>query len=466
MNVQLPGVNPIRLDGIQNDKTFTSKTLDLQFGQMLKAVVAINPQEGQLLLKLNGNLLQARSNQTFHAGEVLTLKVGGNPKEIILTVLDRDNRQAILQQAMRQSLPAQKPAQQFLNQLQQLAQGQASKTLSLPTAVHKASAQLLNNIASLSQIRQGPGLEQAVKDMGMFLEKKLLNNSQPQLQQLNQDHKALLLQLKQVVNKALEQHQQATKSEGQNNNSTHATKTDPTRQTALPLTSANKQNSATNKTTSTPNREATSAQNSNKTQYHGAQNQLGVMKSSVHKSLSLPLPGAKPQPIKHEHIATIKSDNPVQLLEGMKEQITQTLARIQSHQLSSLPQDSGVAQQFLFELPVKVGNKIDVLPFLIEEEEQNTATDDKNKKSWSVMLALDLDNLGEMQVKVALHDTQVSVNFWSTTAQTADLIARKQGQLKSELANEALELKSLHCHQGLVESNIDSKAITLLDIKA
>lgn len=475
MNLQLPGINPLRLDGIQNDKAFTAKALDLQVGQLLKAVVAINPQEGRLLLKFDGNLLQARSNQSFHAGEVLTLKVGGNPKEIILTVLDRDNRQAIVQQAMRQSLPVQKPAQQFLNQLQQLTTGQDSKQLPLPPAVLKASSQLLNNIAKLSQVQQGAGLKQAFEDIGIFLEKKLLTQKQVQHNSASHDHKALLLQLKKAVNSALEQaklevSQEKTKPHNlrtpMNNTHPQGPLNNLTQKVALPFTTSDKQVGSDNKAAASAPRQDTAAKATDNVQQTRPEQKLAVMKSSVHKSLSLPLPGAKPQPIKHEPLAPINGDNRLQMLEGLKDQLTQTLARVQSHQLSSLGQETGVQNHFLFDLPVKVGNKIDVLPFLIQEEESNSTAEEQHKKTWSVMLALDLDNLGEMQIKVQLHDTQVSVNFWSINEQAATLIRNKQERLKSELANEELELKCLHCHQGLVESNIDSKAITLLDIKA
>lgn len=185
------------------------------------------------------------------------------------------------------------------------------------------------------------------------------------------------------------------------------------------------------------------------------------------KHASLPLSGATPQPIKNDASPLAADQNPKQLLQNLKEGVSHALSRLQANQLSTLIKHPLPLPTFLLDIPVNINDKqTELIPFLIKEEEPNAGEDEENgKKHWSMMLALDMDNLGPMQVKVSLNHDKVNVSIWSDSADTKTLFESKDKILKLALMAEQLSIGNIAYHQGLQENNIDKSTINLLDLK-
>ena len=105
-----------------------------------------------------------------------------------------------------------------------------------------------------------------------------------------------------------------------------------------------------------------------------------------------------------------------------------------------------------------------MIPMLIEEKESDL-NPYKNKKVWSVMLAMELENLGALQVKVSLVDSQIQVNFWSGNQNTLHLLDTHQESLKQDINSLGLTLEDFNTFFGLKENEILSTQASLLDIK-
>jgi flagellar hook-length control protein FliK len=178
----------------------------------------------------------------------------------------------------------------------------------------------------------------------------------------------------------------------------------------------------------------------------------------------LPLKGALPQPIKTPALP-VDLNQPNNLAETLKDSVTQALARVQANQLSSIPKDPTTQPSFLVDLPVSIDeNSAEVIPMLIEEEEAHSG-EECEKNTWSITLALDMENLGTLQVKVSLIADKIDVNIWADLEETRQLFEQKNYLLADALQQENLLIRTLAYHLGLQENEIETESFNMLDIK-
>ncbi len=501
MLIDIPGIQTYKLSAGQELKLLQPNQ-GLVVGEVLKAVVISAIGEGKLMLNLDGANINAKTAHQFVPGEELKVKVDKQDGQIILKVQGQKFSESILNQAIREVLPKQVPATKLLNISNVISQLPNNMQSKLPIEVTAQLKQITSQLPSLNQITNSSGLKSVIQNSGVFLENKLASiagSDKPILntQNISQDFKGQLLkllnvlkvQISQVSMQPTAQEQQTTISKDIASllgKSPQETTTLTSKQTEL-LENASRLKRAANFIRSTnfvqplikllptisPSTLAANIinQHNNKAQAKqtppSTNNVLNNNQNSKNliKHASLPIKGAIPQPISNNQTKIDLNQPPHQLLQILKDEVKNVLSRIQANQLSTLVKDPATMPTFLIDIPVKVNEtKVDVMPVLIEQEESSTS-DNENKKNWAITIALDLENLGPMQLKVNLQNDKVNINIWSKLSETKDLLEQKNYILEDSLKQDNIEVENLSYHKGLKENNIDKATINLLDLK-
>ncbi len=178
--------------------------------------------------------------------------------------------------------------------------------------------------------------------------------------------------------------------------------------------------------------------------------------TSLQNTLQSPIKGSLPYPIKnHEPRLEAKPS----LIKLVQELATQMLSRITSQQLNSLTTNFSSDTCLMLDLTTKLGQSIHSIPVLIEKNNSNKANLD------SIMMALDLENLGAIQIKVSKVKGKISLQIWSNNSLTNDLLSLNDALLKKRLKNLHVKLITFY-HLGLnLETNSTLSQPSLLDLK-
>lgn len=522
MLIDIPQLQTLRLPAGQELKLIEpSKAFEV--GQILKAVVVASVGENKLMLNLDGANINAKSSEHFLPGEALKVKVEKQDGQFIFRIQNRQLSQEVINQALRQILPKQTTPTNALAIINQIIPKLNNNELSLPPALQQQLQSIVKSLPTINQISQGQGLQQAIQQSGVFFENQLLQGKAPSI--ATHDLKAQLLQLNQALSQslpstpttatqstgaALTQQNQSVEKEIANLLGKNANELAPLKQTQHLDTASRLKQAATvirannfyqpaatgtlkspesltqnivkqfakaslspmltNSTALPPQPKSNQGPNTQSPlanhQYTSVPTQANQHpKAAYLKHTSLPLQGTFPQPIKvPANVANLDLQQTRQLIEFLKEETTNSLARIQANQLSSLPREATQMPSFLLDLPVNIAaDKTQVIPIKIEEEANNGS--DQEASIWRLSLALDMENLGPVQLTVSLAANRISVNIWSEQAQTKTLFEQNNQQLHQALAEENLQVANITFQQGLQENNIDAKTLKLLDIE-
>jgi hypothetical protein len=143
-------------------------------------------------------------------------------------------------------------------------------------------------------------------------------------------------------------------------------------------------------------------------------------------------------------------DNSVKLLIGLLKHLDGAVARIQTHQLASLPQEESGRQMWQFELPVRNGEEINQFHIRIGREEGGNSPEDET--FWSLTLHMNLSELGPMRVQLRLQGENLSTLIWSQRSDTNQRILSHLGELRSAYEQRGLLVQRLEAHVGLAEN--------------
>ncbi len=136
-----------------------------------------------------------------------------------------------------------------------------------------------------------------------------------------------------------------------------------------------------------------------------------------------------------------------QLLAQTMQQTEGSLARIQLHQLASLPPEEGPRQVWQFELPIQQPNGYD--NFLVRlEQEEGGDRDRKGGQIWRLALNFDLDPIGPVTARLTLQENNVSANFTAEKGQSAKLISERLPLLDEAMTRAGLNVTHLSAQQG------------------
>jgi len=377
-----------------------------QAGQRLQA--RIIPGEPSLL-RIDGKLLPLNLPPLpAQAGQDLRLQVIDPGQPVALRVLDI-SAPSVSQQALRDALPRQLPLPLLLAQLQAIADD--SRGSKLPAEVLQQVRQILDRLPRHDSAGRAEGLQQALANSGIFLEARLaeaLRTNQPfaqTAQQLSGDLKGGLLGLLSLL----------------------LGLRIPTGATA-PST-------------------------------HGAQKHPA--------DAPPPLPNSQPfaQPRMPTSAASLLNLGLPQQLQELLRQIDGSLARIQLSQLAANNEDDG-RRSWLLDLPLRHGDQLDLLQIRIDEERGGKGRG--SGSLWSITLAIDLDGLGEIHIRVTLTGGVVSATFWAGDDRAAELFKQHLGELQQRLQAAGLRVGNLSARHGSPQTAADRPALpyVLLDEKA
>lgn len=134
-------------------------------------------------------------------------------------------------------------------------------------------------------------------------------------------------------------------------------------------------------------------------------------------------------------------------LETLTKDTDAALARITTQQLLSLPEHSADAPQWIFDLPLRIGERVDVLHLHVFREKH--PRDAQNSPAWCVRLSFDLSTLGKVATLVTLYADRVSISIWAQQPATAQMFEQHLTTLQTELQDAGVNIGRLHCECGV-----------------
>lgn len=133
-------------------------------------------------------------------------------------------------------------------------------------------------------------------------------------------------------------------------------------------------------------------------------------------------------------------------LEILAKETDAALARITTQQLLSIPEHRSDAPQWIFDLPVRSGDRVDIFHLHVFREKH--PRDPKQPPAWCVRLSFDLATLGKVGALVTLFASTVSVAIWAQQEVTARLFTHHLTALRNELQTAGIAISHLHCECG------------------
>lgn len=423
-------------------------------GQTLQAIV-VNPgnKNQSITLKIDAHIISAQNIQTPSVppfkGQNLKLEVITLTPSPILKVLS-EAKIDLKNEALRNLLPKQAAYPPLLASLYALSAAKATQfSERIPSPLQKIINKFIDRLPTQSSVSSPQGLKSDLRNSGIFFEQKALQkNMADKPLEFTKDFKAGLLTL------ASEIKQQMAKNESGNRR---------------PLTPLNLQVqggiSQSNKPGGTPQQ----------TNLTSSLNILEPKQTIEGKPLAVSLSGTEktpPPPMLHTPvIAQGRSLDSLpallgtgSLLSELFELVDSTLSRLRLTQLANTQADINNLV-YLFELPVKNQNGIDVINLKLEQENSNQGNN--KQQSWDITLAFDFAELGPVYAHIILRGKKVNTNITSEQSTTKLLFEKHIDKLTESLTTAGLEIDNICCSQGKPEQrNTKTHINPILDTRA
>ena len=133
-------------------------------------------------------------------------------------------------------------------------------------------------------------------------------------------------------------------------------------------------------------------------------------------------------------------------IRGLYSKIQSAIARLSLLQVNTAENFFRGEHMWQLEIPVKHTEAVEIISITIENEQKQPQHKDKN--TWVVNLALDLPQLGPIQVRISLFKQGFSSCFWSESPKALRLIEGQFETLRTKLEQQGLKTLSLCCQQG------------------
>lgn len=366
-----------------------------QLGQILQAKI-LSADVQNLKIDIKGQTYEAKTpnNFQFRTGETLTLKVDNNQTVPTLKVLERDGKPPAVflrDQILRHSLPKTGDVKPLLQQIATVKQN-LSQLNEKPPEFLRQPLNDLNKLGTTKEnISQSNGVNKAIQDSGLFLEKKIADVVK-QLPPQQQNNAALLKPLL----SAIQQSDQKSVLSNLLNQLNSFTKVEPI---VLEQTQTLQQSKQV----------ANEQQSQNQTQ----------AKSNIQTELQL-----------------------LTELKQMTKNMQTALASIETNQARAIVTDDKPQVNWVMDIPIKDKFDLDLLHLEIKERE---ALDKENRKktSWSVMIKLELEQAGEIYARLVYEDKHISASLWADNPQTYRFMNHYLDILRNNLTDHDIEIDQL-----------------------
>jgi len=151
-------------------------------------------------------------------------------------------------------------------------------------------------------------------------------------------------------------------------------------------------------------------------------------------------PGPEPDPANQQAQSHFKQ------LAELGRQLEGAIARIQTHQLASLPQDDPTRQVWQFELPLRHQEQLDMFQFSVSRE--GASARDEATAQWHLTLQMNLQPLGPMRVHLQLQGKALATVFWAERKGTMQLLERHLPELQQAFEQADLEVTKLQAYRA------------------
>lgn len=154
-----------------------------------------------------------------------------------------------------------------------------------------------------------------------------------------------------------------------------------------------------------------------------------------------------------QNVSVVSKDNVASLqnitlreeaMQTFLRQVETSLTHLQQTQLQNLNDSQAGRPMWLFELPIKDGNDIDVFNIKINEEEESQ-TEDRENKIWNVTLEFNFERLGAIRSHIKLQGEHISAMFYSENSETLSLFDKNVELLRSRLRHNGLNIGNIEC---------------------
>lgn len=348
---------------------------------------------------LAGRQLSLESSQPLPLGSLLSARVQGAQALQFLPLTSR-----LDQLDLSRQLASQQSRQGSLEGLFSALQG-AGRGQAVSPELQQAVDKLLAALPDVRQLGNAKGVAQAMQQSGVFLEAQLLRGTAG----LPQDLKANLLRLIAQL---------------------------------LPAQNG----TAASVLGNLPGNALVGASNLAQALPAFVRNALGVLGQTGGRT---PPPISFPLPSRLAHQLEEDGD-----LESLLKLAAAAVARLQTHQLSSLSQnevlpDGTLLNTWQMEIPMRQQQQLVPLQVRIQQEERQAGEREQEREMlWRVELAFDLAPLGPVQAQATLNQGSIASQLWAERSSTASLIERELSHLRQRLNDAGLTVGELSCTQG------------------
>lgn len=357
--------------------------------------------------------------KTYKIGDKLMMDViNTKPLSIQLRAEPALSREQLIVDRLRQLLPQLTLSPASLDKVLATANKQQ-----LPIAVQAAVQQLVENTLDKSAVTQTNALKQALSTSGVFTENKLLKMPEG----MNQDFKVNVTRVLNILEEVIVQVQNQSDAKPINKL--------PAQVLSALLAQGKSPNQLLNVLLSgqkLPSNNVVQTVLSAITD----QQQATALIQLLTKSLT------------HQQQAVLASSRqtPLQLSELMAlfKDVDSVHKKLQFNQLTMLkePETTNVAASWLFDLPIKDKQNVDLLQLQIDKQKKQAEHDDEH---WQVQLCLDTQNLGPVQASVSLFGEDVKVIIRAERAESAELLEENLPLLNVALAKLNVSISHMSC---------------------
>lgn len=405
-----------------------------QAGVIKATVISSTPstktgQEQTFTLRLQSStqgLLDVIANKPMAAGTVVHIIIGED-KRLKITVLPSNNtknaaapttqttagesttnqRQVVIDTALRQALPQQQPIKRLLPLLHSFIQQAPGNT---PKPLLNQVMQLLASFPNPEKLQDPKTLKQSIYNSGLFLEAKLATATKTSPPSLDKDIKA---QLQQLIEQSYHHLKNRTQGETQQN----------------------------------PNRPQ------------------GLSTQTVHaffQSLKSSTPSKSPT---HSDSAEVLLRQLSKQLLSSLARIQFHQIDSASYKTGGISDTQSPLNTWVMDIPIVNGKHIDNLELHINHEQHTEKNTEEKIKQWTILLMFDLHKLGKMQVQLQVVDKTVAACIWSEISSTHKTVQRDLATLQENLTLAGVNVKKIDCMLGLPTVKTSTLQQQLVDIR-
>lgn len=359
----------------------------LKLGQIVDAVTLSNSNQGHVSLRIGEAVFKASTNIAFQQNAHLSLEVVQVQPHLLLKLISSPAGSvatSALQDAMISWLPQQRGIAPVLAEL--IHQVLTGRKSLEQQSTRALVNALINGLPTRNTLMHAEGVRQAILQSGLFLESILSRSGRRYSTDIKSDIKACLLRIHHGIGQDLS-----------GDESDHRI--------------LNNSISSLQNTVITPRRKG-----------------LPVSQASV-PCANIP------------DIGDMSEYDP-----GLHRKIQGAIARLGLLQVNTAENFVNGEYCWQLEIPLKHSESVETVSISIEKEEKDPLHEERH--AWVVKLALDLPQLGPIEIRISLYRQGVSSCFWSDSRNTLSLIESHFAQLKSRLKNHGIETLALCCQHG------------------